>query len=117
MQCKLLWIKASAKCINVNVINPRIEFLNEAIKHYIKCISSARIDCTCVAFVLRKFLFLWLRCRKGFPKIVDWLEAQQSFEVTSWALGKGWCGVSGLVEVLRRAHLELDTEKQLCSKI
>ncbi len=37
---------------------------------------------TCVACVGDSLC--WHCCIKGFPKFVDWLEVQLSFEVTSW---------------------------------
>ncbi len=86
-----------------HLINPRIESLNEA-NIYIKCTSSARIWSYLHCMFWR---FPCCHCRKGFPKVADWLDVQCSLK---WRFEKSMFGRLlkmwnyGLVEVLRQSQ-------------
>ncbi len=77
--CESLWIKASAKCINVNV---KFHQLSKNLG-----------VCTCVAFVFKDSLLSSVFTGKGFSEVADWLRVQESLK---WALVLGWfCRVLG----------------------
>ncbi len=51
-------------------------------------------DCTCILnSLLREFPLLWRPCRKGFPKVVDWLEVHLFVRIDVLGICNGCCMV------------------------
>ncbi len=57
MQCKSLWLKASAKCINVNV--HVLDLSNKALKREVFCVLCSQVNVLICRFVLLCYLIVF----------------------------------------------------------